>query len=226
MENNLRYERKFVLNSFQRNYLIHQIKSSKLRFFEHHQQRFVNSIYLDTDNFNSYKQNIDGLQFREKYRIRWYGEFLNNGNIFLEIKKKKNDLGKKIIIPLKKELNLNKKENFNIQRISNILSKSNIPQNLKIKLKTLKPKLFIRYRRAYFISKVYPIRITLDDMINYKKIVNNLIFSKIFNKENKKLIVELKYPEKLNQQEFNYFLDLPMRLSRNSKYVEGISHKR
>ena len=226
MENNLRYERKFVLNSFQRNYLIHQIKSSKLRFFEHHQQRFVNSIYLDTDNFNSYKQNIDGLQFREKYRIRWYGEFLNNGNIFLEIKKKKNDLGKKIIIPLKKELNLNKKENFNIQRISNILDKSNIPQNLKIKLKTLKPKLFIRYRRAYFVSKVYPIRITLDDMINYKKIVNNLIFSKIFNNENKKLIVELKYPEKLNQQEFNYFLDLPMRLSRNSKYVEGISHKR
>ena len=101
LEKNLRYERKFLISSYMKNFLIHQIKYSKLRFFEHHQQRFVNSIYLDTDNLNSYKQNIDGLQFREKYRIRWYGEFLNNGNMFFEIKKKKNDLGKKIIIPLK-----------------------------------------------------------------------------------------------------------------------------
>ena len=69
LEKNLRYERKFLISSYMKNFLIHQIKYSKLRFFEHHQQRFVNSIYLDTDNLNSYKQNIDGLQFREKYIV-------------------------------------------------------------------------------------------------------------------------------------------------------------
>ena len=226
MENNLRYERKFVLNSFKRNYLIHQIKSSKLRFYEHHQQRFVNSIYLDTNNLRSYKQNIDGLTNREKFRIRWYGEFFINGNIFLEIKKKNNDLGKKIIFPLKTKLNMNLKQNFNIERINNILTESDLPKNIAIKLKELKPKLIIRYRRAYFVSKIYPIRITLDDMINYKRIGNNLKISNLFEKENKQLIVELKYPSNLNPQEFNNFLDLPIRLSRNSKYVEGFNYKR
>lgn len=225
MENNLRYERKFSLNSFRRNFVIHQIKSSKLRFYEHHQQRFVNSIYLDTDNLRSYKQNIDGLKNREKFRIRWYGEFLINGNIALEIKKKNNDLGKKIIFPLKNELNINLKQNFNINRINNILSQSDLPKNIEIILKQLKPKLLIRYRRAYFISKIYPIRITLDDMINYKKIGNNLNFSNLFEKENKQLIVELKYPPNLSPQAFNNFLDLPFRLSRNSKYVEGFNYK-
>ena len=226
MENNLRYERKFILNSFKRNYLIHQIKISKLRFYEHHQQRFVNSIYLDTHNLRSYKQNIDGLKNREKFRIRWYGDFLINGNIFLEIKKKNNDLGKKIIFPLKTQLNMNSKQNFNIKRINNILTESDLPKNIEIKLKELKPKLLIRYRRAYFVSKIHPIRITLDDMINYKTIGNNFKISNLFEKENKQLIVELKYPTNLNPQEFNNFLDLPIRLSRNSKYVEVFNYKR
>ena len=226
MGNNLRYERKFILNSFRKNFLIHQIKNSKLRFFEHHKQRFVNSIYLDTENLRSYKQNIDGLKNREKFRIRWYGDFLINGNIFLEIKKKKSDLGKKIIFPLKTELKLSSKQNFNVKNINAILSESDLPNNIAFKLKQLKPKLFVRYRRSYFISKIYPIRVTLDDMINYKKIENSLNFCNFFETENKQLIVEFKYPKNLNQQEFNNFLDLPIRLSRNSKYVEGYNYRR
>ena len=51
-------------------------------------------------------------------------------------------------------------------------------------------------------------------------------FTNLFEKENKQLIVELKYPTNLNPQEFNNFLDLPIRLSRNSKYVEGFNYKR
>lgn len=226
MEQNLRYEKKFLLRSSSKNFLIHQIINSKLRFIEHHPQRFVNSIYLDTDNLRAYKQNIDGLKNREKFRIRWYGNLSKNSNTFLEIKKKKNDLGKKFIFPLKKELNLSSRQNFNIEIMNNIFSESDLPKNIEFKLKNLKPKMFIRYRREYFISKIYPIRITLDDMINYKSISNNLNFSNLFEKENKQLIVEFKYPENLNPQEFNNFLNLPIRLSRNSKYVEGFNYKR
>ena len=58
-----------------------------------YKDRIINSVYYDTENFNSAKDNLAGISKRRKYRIRWYD---NNDNIFnYEIKVKNNNLGNK-----------------------------------------------------------------------------------------------------------------------------------
>ena len=44
-----------------------------------YKDRIINSVYYDTENFNSAKDNLAGISKRRKYRIRWYD---NNDNIF------------------------------------------------------------------------------------------------------------------------------------------------
>ena len=41
---------------------------------------FVNSIYLDSPNFISYQEKLDGLKNRKKFRIRYYQEHCENPN--------------------------------------------------------------------------------------------------------------------------------------------------
>ena len=106
IENNykyFRYEKKFKLNKNSQNLVIDFLFRNNLRLTEHNKERKINSIYFDTLNFKHLKDNINGLNSRKKFRIRWYG--FNNQNepnkANLEIKIKKGLLGKKLIFPLK-----------------------------------------------------------------------------------------------------------------------------
>ncbi len=48
----------------------------------------VRSIYLDTVRFSTYSEKIEGLPYRNKYRIRSYNEGTEDSTVFLEIKRK------------------------------------------------------------------------------------------------------------------------------------------
>ena len=62
---------------------------SKLFFNFHHPSRKVNSIYFDTNNYSSIRQNLDGISEKKKIRVRWYGDKKTITDPILEIKSKK-----------------------------------------------------------------------------------------------------------------------------------------
>jgi SPX domain protein involved in polyphosphate accumulation len=88
-----RIEKKFILGKYQND------KIEKLLLINGFTQIFlprrINSIYLDTHNFDFAKDNINGVSRRKKIRFRWYNDNLNE--IFLEEKNKQNFQVNKIV---------------------------------------------------------------------------------------------------------------------------------
>ena len=81
--------------------------------------RYITSIYMDNLNFDSAKDNINGVNERKKIRIRWYDNDFNK--IYFEEKNKNNFLVWKNIKKL--ELDINKKNLLN--KINHLLSNNN-----------------------------------------------------------------------------------------------------
>jgi SPX domain protein involved in polyphosphate accumulation len=52
------------------------------------QQYTVRSVYFDTPRFSAYREKIEGVRMRRKYRIRAYNEAVEGARAFLEIKEK------------------------------------------------------------------------------------------------------------------------------------------
>ena len=87
----------------------------------------------------------------------------------------------------------------------------------------LKPKLLISYEREYFKSSFSDCRLTLDKKISYAIFDgNNKLFFKDYRISDE-MIIELKYPANINQNLINDKLEMPFRLSKNSKYVNGMN---
>ena len=153
-----RIEKKFILGKYQND------KVEKLLLINGFTQIFlprrINSIYLDTHNFDFAKDNINGVSRRKKIRFRWYNDNLNE--IFLEEKNKQNFQVNKIVskIPflvdkdyivrdLKRYLDKNK------NKVSNY--------NYKFVLKT-------NYTRSYWVSADKQLRATIDTNIKTSSI--------------------------------------------------------
>tara|TARA_B100001121_G_C18611463_1_gene584640 strand:- start:370 stop:1026 length:657 start_codon:yes stop_codon:yes gene_type:complete len=148
-----------------------QWKDFDNKIIKPHEDRYINSIYYDDDNFITAQNNLSGISERRKYRIRWYGEDIKNFKY--EVKLKKNNFGKKIYLNSEKSFNkldlfsfknkyFEKKENqFFLNYINNF---------------NLKPKLKINYLRSYFLYNG-KIRITYDKNINYH-LANNFKIGK------------------------------------------------
>ena len=110
-----------------------------------YKDRIINSIYYDTENFNSAKDNLAGISKRRKYRIRWYD---NNDNIFnYEIKVKNNNLGNKFSLTSndvkKKSEDLFSYKNEYLKKDENRFFLD------QINSLDLKPKLKVSYLRSY-----------------------------------------------------------------------------
>ena len=156
--NDFRIEKKFVFGKFYESNIIKILLTNG--FTETFSSRKINSIYLDTQNFDFAKDNINGVNKRKKIRFRWYNNNLNE--IFLEEKNKQNFQVNKIVskIPflvdkdyivrdLKRYLDKNK------NKVSNY--------NYKFVLKT-------DYTRSYWVSADKQLRATVDTNIKTSSI--------------------------------------------------------
>lgn len=215
----LRYERKFIL-PYDFQFLITKfIAENNLRFVKQYSERLVNSIYYDTYNLDFYKQNIEGLSKRSKFRIRWYG---NEKNIkpSLEIKMKDCHLGKKRIFQLQELLIENNKIPFEL--IDQQIMKNINSFELKELFKKLFPILLTNYQRSYFISNLNQCRLTIDKNIRFSNL-SKFYYPLKDHANINNIIIELKYN---NEEELEFFIEssnLPVRLTKYSKYVEGIN---
>lgn len=214
-----RYERKFMVDAMSYHSVEQQIRVHPAVFSPIFHARYINNIYLDTNEFDFYFDNVSGKSSRRKARIRWYGEI--QGIIakpVLEFKIREGMLGNKISFPLQ-SFHLN--ENLNAELLTSVLRNSDLPLWALENLLHFKPALLNRYRRKYFLSFDQRFRLTIDNELTYYGIGNNNNnFLETYTSDD--VIVELKYERKYDDIAPQVSNNLPFRLTKSSKYVNGM----
>jgi len=198
--NNYRYEIKFLLSSNMAKLL--KYKLNLIMKKDYHSKSkdgkyYIRSLYFDDIYDTAYHEKLDGLNIREKYRIRYYD--FDESYISIELKGKKGDLS------YKKQNKITKEEYFLI--INKNYDKINI-NNRKIleefidkcKYKNLVPSVIVDYERLAYTYQFEDVRITFDENIK-SGLYNYNIFNKhleVFDVlEPNQVILEVKFNNKL-----------------------------
>lgn len=217
----MRYENKFVFNSCEYNSVETKIMLSPFCFNEIFNERKINNIYLDSFDYKNYYANIMGEQNRVKQRIRWYGDTKKATNPILEYKIKHGELGTKEYYRLP-DFILNEKFSYSeyLKQLEGDLKEESYI-NMFNDVSEQIPTLYNSYDRRYFLSADGKYRITID---------KNMIFNSISETYNglshfsiDKIVVELKYDSEYIDGASTLLQHFGFRLSRNSKYVNGVS---
>ena len=212
LRNSYRYERKYVLFS-------DQYETFKKKIFEdgfkiHHPSRRVNNIYIDTFSKDSYYENVEGEDKRNKYRLRWYGERFGLISSIFEVKIKEAKVNRKKLIPVP-EFNFSSlvKVHSLFVRVNKAIENEDLA--LFVNVINKEPTLLNGYSREYFISNDNAVRLTIDRNMFYYNFLTNQEFNDVEN-----MIVEIKYDtEKFPEINFD---KLGLNISKNSKYVSGL----
>lgn len=155
----------------------------------------VRSLYFDNYMDKALREKIDGVNKREKFRIRYYGK--DTSFIRLEKKSKINGLCNKVSCPItaeecqriiQGEIEFMKNSGFELMR--ELYS--------KMKFQLLRPKCIVAYRRESFVYPPGNVRVTLDTNIcgsnNVKEFLNpSLPFLQTYHNS----ILEVKWDEYL-----------------------------
>ena len=209
-----RYERKWIFKSNNYLALINSLIRSKLFFKKHFPKRRVNSIYFDTLDYISIRQNLDGVSNKKKIRIRWYGEQKKLVKPVLEIKSKKGSE------TTKESFKINELNDLSFPNLKNLEIIKNVINSKIHSKKTIHPILTTNYDREYFISNNGKIRATID--YNLKSIyLKNLSQIDIVKNFSLACILELKYSTKLDKYVRKNLKNITLRLSKNSKFVNS-----
>tara|TARA_B100001059_G_scaffold233661_1_gene274209 strand:+ start:434 stop:1123 length:690 start_codon:yes stop_codon:yes gene_type:complete len=215
-ESSYRYERKFLINDLTVDEITSLVNINSSMFNFSFNKRIINNIYFDNFNFNNYHENVEGSTDRIKIRIRWYGDLFSHiKKPKLEIKIKKGFLGTKKTTKLK---------SFNLNGdLSNIFKplKDNFIYS-RYNLNTVSPVLLNSYTRCYYISNNKSYRITIDNKQSYYKIFknNNSFLHKVY--DDNSTILEIKYNDLYDDNVNAITNSFPFRMTKNSKYVNGI----
>ena len=211
----LRLERKYIIDNFLANDFLSLLKFSSLCFNEIFHQRTVNNIYFDDGNDSFVQDNIEGYGTRTKVRLRWYGEdgFKNtNQNLFLELKKRTNEMNYKHIFKVSK-FNKTKQNIFSFSKTLTEDNK-NFPQ---VDLINLIPIIQNSYKRRYFLSRSGNIRVTQDTNLIFSSPLSTDFSDRLLSKN----IFEIKYRPKDEDEATILMKELPYLVQKCSKYVIG-----
>ena len=137
-----------------------------------HGEYLVQNLYYDTDGWDAIRSSIEKPYYKEKIRLRCYGEMSQESRLFLELKKKYNGIvyKRRIEIPAK---------NFLGNSIREVVSKeiSQISREIDFYMQcnAVSEKMYISYMRTAFVAIAdVGLRITFDrdmrirlDCLNY-----------------------------------------------------------
>ncbi|MEW6092368.1 MAG: polyphosphate polymerase domain-containing protein [Chloroflexota bacterium] len=216
-----RYERKFLVEDLMPFQVEALIRQHPQNFRAPYPPRHVNNLYLDTSDMINYYDNVHGAMQRRKVRVRWYGEpFGEIGRPMLEIKVKDGMVGTKHTYPLSA---FRLEARFCDRIFQGLLSDSDLPPAVRHTLRGLNVVLFNRYHRHYYATHDGAFRLTLDNRMEFYK-VNGLFENQFVHRQEnfKDVIVELKYENEQEPQADRVAGFFPFRVTRNSKYVQGI----
>lgn len=204
-----RFEIKYNLENTNIDAVLQAIRFHPASFSVAFPDRLVNNFYLDTDDLQLFYQNVNGINKRRKFRVRWYNELSDNNKVTLEIKNKENELGWKDHFLLDSE-KLEKKEDL----MRALFALGVVPPNLS-------PSLFNQYKRSYFISADNKFRLTVDREQKFARpyLLGELTGPFIHYPD---VVIELKYDEENMRLSDEITQHLPFLRTKNSKYSQGI----
>jgi len=220
-ETEVRYEKKFVLRGIRIDDAERVIRVNPGHFREVYPPRSITNIYFDSPFLESFKGNIQGIGKRTKTRLRWYENFFGTvKKPILEFKSRNNDIGTKsrFAVP-----DFVFDRGFTQRQVMGLICDLELPPDYRLHLKRCEPTLINRYRRKYYLSACGRFRLTLDFDLEYYGVARfgNLFLNRFDERHH--VVLELKYEIADAGDASQITQGFSFRLSRNSKYVNGLS---
>lgn len=208
-----RYERKYLSEDYLPGQLESFLKVSLQAFKPIYYQRRVWSMYFDTPDFDYFQENVMGSSRRKKVRVRWYEHESKMSPIQLEMKTRDGEVLKKEVLKLK----------MRIDEASNKDLKKYVSEWLKLTIKenyNLEPVMVNSYKRKYFRSELLNMRVTIDSDLKFQTFRDWQRQGQVSKFE--ATILEAKYNLKQDKELEGLVGDLPLRVSKSSKYMMGV----
>jgi hypothetical protein len=187
--------------------------------------RRVNSLYIDTPHLSSLNDNLEGLSLRQKLRLRWYGDEMTNIQPYLELKQKRDLLGRKErhLLPCELDMTLPWREILQIIRAETRFLRKQSDKNLVSMLQTVTQPTLNHYQREYYVTADGAIRVTLDfDQAAYDQRLSLRPNLHIRLPINDTVVIEVKTDQEHAERLQEIAGRFPVRRSRNSKYAGGL----
>ena len=221
MQNNFRYELKFILDENKAHNCFEWINS--IGATEKYSCRTNNSIYFDDLENSSVRENLMGISQRKKIRMRWYGNDAKSlSDLKLEIKERKGRLNSKTNIPLPALSKLI--HQTTISELNEKLMKClrELNSNDTVLNQYLIPELLIRYQRLYFETRD-SIRITFDKNIKFFNVISNQRLNELTPVDYRMGVMEVKILPENKDKVANFLRRTYLTPKRHSKYLVGLS---
>ena len=166
-----RYEQKYLITEKQQNIL--QETLSQHMISDQYGEYLVQNLYYDTENWDVIRASIEKPAYKEKLRLRCYGEAMDESNFYLELKKKHRGVvyKRRIAIP---------SQSLADDSVQEMVAKtsSQISSELDFYLQSNKvtEKIYIAYQRMALMGITdEELRVTFDTNICFR--LDNLTFS-------------------------------------------------
>lgn len=215
-----RYERKFFVDELEAPQVIGLLKQHPAMFSEIYPPRYINNIYMDSPWMENYFDNVAGLTERRKARLRWYHNLFRQVYApLLEFKIKRGLVGTKAQYPFPA---FSFGSGFTENEFTQIIQEAELTQDIKDHLLSLEPVLVNRYKRWYFATPDRSFRVTVDSGLTFyhlNKLSNRFLYKQV---NHRSIVVELKYQVEDDVQASSITGGFPFRMTRSSKYVQGI----
>ena len=169
-----------IFKRYERKYLVTEAQNAKLQkaisqhmIADQYGEYLVQNLYYDTENWDVIRASVEKPAYKEKMRLRCYGEAAYDSDLYLELKKKFNGIVFKRRIAITSQSLENSSVHAVITKIPSQISKE---VDYYLKSNGVAVKIYIAYRRAAFSGiEDEGLRITFDTDICFR--LYNLSFS-------------------------------------------------
>jgi hypothetical protein len=223
----MRIEKKYTIKAEMLNQVRESVLDSKLGFSKVYEDRYVNSVYLDSFKFENYQENLAGVSLRSKARARWYSSSPFSGlsastKLALEIKLRRNLFGDKLISFVDLPENLHSLSSIELIQ----LFRQQLPRDFLPHIDHCNElSLGVSYLREYYEDFNRDLRVTIDSNIKFfrPESLNTLDHSSIKTLSMDYSILECKFsPEFAAVAEDTISALGEVSVGRHSKYSIGL----
>ena len=182
-------------------------------------QYMIRSLYFDTLGGSAFFDKMDGVEYRKKYRIRYYNS--NTDFIRIESKMKIDDLS----VKKQERIDLKQAQDLIQGQMESIPLKPNSVLTdfvLDIKLHGLRPSVIVDYQRTAFLHLALDVRITFDENIRSRIYDTDLFktsFASVRVLDPNEVVLEVKYNDIIPQSIADVIKHVPMTRLAVSKYA-------
>lgn len=216
----VRCERKWISHHHSDSELRWIVKRHPAAFRTAYPARWINNLYFDTPDWDHYRDHVSGVASRLKVRIRWYGE--SNGAVrrpVLEIKRKRGVVNWKDSVPL---LDTELPVLLTPRVLSAWLQEGGHLAGVLEVVRGVRPALFNRYHREYYVSGDGQARLTIDRALIFRSIPGLVHGSVPATVAPLRWVMEVKYLPVVEESVAVMAQGFPFRFCRCSKYVLGV----